>query len=137
MLFRSNPAEVLLTALTQPDLDRALVQALPWLFLRYPEMDTAWLLDRSRRLDLQNRLGFILSLARELREARGEVLPQNLVELEAALERSRLARFGTLCQTSMSEEEGRYLYEHRSEQARRWNLLTDLGAKTLPYAGGD
>lgn len=130
-----NPAEVLLTALFQADLDRRLVQALPWLFLRYPEMDAAWLLDRARCLDLQNRLGFIVNLARELREAGGEAVPPNLADLEAALERSRLARFDTLCQTSMSEDEGRYFYENRSETARRWNLLTDLSAETLPYAG--
>ena len=130
-----NPAAVLLTALSQADLERRLVQALPWLFLRYPEMDTAWLLDRAKRLDLQNRLGFIVSLARELREARGEAVPQNLAALEAALERSRLARFGTLCQASMSEEEGRYLYENRSDTARRWNLLTDLRAEAPSYAG--
>jgi transcriptional regulator with XRE-family HTH domain len=131
-----NPAAVLLTALSQADLERRLVEALPWLFLRHPEMNTGWLLDRARRLDLQNRLGFIVTLARELREARGETVPSNLAELEAALERSRLARFGTLCQSSMSEEEGRTLYENRSETARRWNLLTDLKAEKLPYAGG-
>lgn len=133
---QKNPADVLLIALSQGDLGRGLVAALPWLLLRYPEMETAWLLDRAKRLDLQNRLGFIVSLAREVREARGEPNPQNLADLEAALERSRLARFGTLCQSSMSEEEGRYLYENRSETARRWNLLTDLKAEELPYAGG-
>jgi transcriptional regulator with XRE-family HTH domain len=131
-----NPAVLLLTALSLADLGRKLVEALPWLFLRYPEVDTAWLLDRAKRLDLQNRLGFIVSLARELREARGEAVPQNLAVLEAALERSRLARFGTLCQASMSEDEGRYLYENRSETARRWNLLTALKSEELPYAGG-
>jgi DNA-binding XRE family transcriptional regulator len=131
-----NPAIVLLAALSQADLDRKLIQALPWLFLRYPELDTAWLLDRAKRLDLQNRLGFIVSLAREVREAHGETLPPNLVELEATLEHSRLARFGTLCQSTMSEDEGRWLFEHRSQQAQRWNLLTDLKAEALPYAGG-
>ena len=131
-----NPAALLLTALSLADLDRRLLQAQPWLLLRYPEVDTAWLLDRARRLDLQNRLGFIVTLAREVRESRGEPVPPSLAELEAALDRSRLARFGTLCQTSMSEEEGRWLFEHRSETARRWNLLTDLKAEELPYAGG-
>jgi hypothetical protein len=130
-----NPSEVLLTALSLADLDRRLVQALPWLLLRYPDMETAWLLDRARRLDLQNRLGFIVSLARELRQVRGEPNPQNLADLEAALDRSRLARFSTLCQSSMSEEEGRWLFERRSETARRWNLLTDLTAEDLPYTG--
>jgi transcriptional regulator with XRE-family HTH domain len=134
---RKNPAEVLLTALAQVDLDRRLLQDLPWLLLRYPEMDAAWLLDRARRLDLQNRLGFIVSLAREVREARGEPVPPNLAGLEAALDRSRLARFGTLCQSSMSEEEGRRLFEERSETARRWSLLTDLKLEELPYGGAD
>lgn len=131
-----NPAAVLLAALSQPDLERRLIQALPWLLLRYPDMDTNWLLDRAKRLDLQNRLGFIVSLTREVYEARGEGIPSSLAELEAVLERSRLARFGTLCQSSMSEDEGRTLYENRSETARRWNLLTDLKAEELPYAGG-
>ena len=134
---QKNPAEVLLTALSLGDLHRRLLQALPWLLLRYPEMDTAWLLDHARRLDLQNRLGFIVTLARELRQARGEPNPQSLADLEAALDRSRLARFGTLCQSSMSEEEGRTLYQTRSETARRWNLLTDLKLEDLPYGGGD
>lgn len=133
---QKNPAELLLTALSLGDLDRRLIQALPWLFLRYPEMDSAWLLDRARRLDLQNRLGFIVTLAREVREARSEPVPPNLADLEAALDRSRLARFGTLCQSSMSEEQGRTLYQTRSETARRWNLLTDLKAEALPYAAG-
>ena len=133
---QENPAEVLLTVLAQPDLDRQLVGVLPWLFLRYPEMDTAWLLDRAKRLDLQNRLGFVVSLAREIREARGETVPVPLADLEGGLEHSRLARFGTLCRASMSEDEGCYLYEHRPEQARRWNLLTDLKAGDLPYAAG-
>jgi transcriptional regulator with XRE-family HTH domain len=134
---RKNPAEVLLTALALADLDRSLLQALPWLLLRYPEVDTAWLLDRAKRLDLQNRLGFIVSLAREVREARGEAVPPSLADLEAALDCSRLARFGTLCQSSMSEEEGRWLFEQRSDTARRWNLLVDLKVEDLPYGGGD
>ena len=131
-----NPAALLLTALSLAELDRRLLKALPWLLLRYPEVETAWLLDRSKRLDLQNRLGFIVTLAREVRELRAEAVPPHLADLEAALDRSRLARFSTLCQTSMSEEEGRWLFEHRSETARRWNLLTDLKAEELPYAGG-
>lgn len=130
-----NPAILLLTALSQADVDRRLIAALPWLLLRYPEMDTAWLLDRSKRLELQNRLGFIVTLAREVRELRGEAVPPHLADLEAALDHSRLARFGTLCHSSMSEGEGRYLFEHRSETARRWNLLTALKAEELPYAG--
>ena len=60
---------------------------------------------------------------------------RDFADLEAALDRSRLARFGTLCQASMSEEEGRYLYEHRSDAARRWNLLTELRLEDLPYDG--
>src|SRR5579859_1333126 len=34
-----NPAEVLLTALAQPNLDSRVAEGLPWLLLRYPDMD--------------------------------------------------------------------------------------------------
>lgn len=60
-----NPAEVLLTALAQDDLEARLFEALPWLLLKYWDMDRVWLARQSRVHDLQNRLGFVVTLARE------------------------------------------------------------------------
>jgi len=132
---RANPATVLLQALSENDLEPRLAAALPWLAWRYVELDWGWLLDRARLRDLQNRLGFTVSLARRLGECAG--LSDRVAVLkrcELALERSRLAREDTYCRDSMTEAERRWLREHRPAEAARWNLLTNLTVATLPYA---
>ncbi len=129
-----NPGEVLLAALAQDELEARLVEALPWLLLKYWEVDRNWLAREARLRDLQNRLGFVVSLARRLAErAQGERRVQALRELEAELERSRLAREDTLCQASLPEPERQWLVETRPEDAKRWNVLTDWTVETLPY----
>ena len=65
---RKNPGEVLLTALSQGDLEARLTEALPWLLLRYWNLDSDWLVSRAKPHDLQNRLGFVVSLARRVAE---------------------------------------------------------------------
>ena len=87
-----------------------------------------------RSHDLQNRLGFVATLARRLAERGGDApKARALSELEAALDRSRLAREDTLCRTSLHPAERRRLAAHPSEDARRWNLLTDWTADALRY----
>ncbi len=86
--------------------------------------------------DLQNRLGFVVTLARGVAERAGDGdTAAALADLEAQLERSRLAREETLCRPSLSEAERRWLAKHRSADARRWNLLTDWTVDALRYAG--
>jgi len=85
-----NPAEVLLEALAQDDLEARLVEALPWLMLRYWGMNLNWLVEQAKLRDLQNRLGFVVSLARQL-SARPSVPNEDrkrvLANLEALLAR--------------------------------------------------
>jgi transcriptional regulator with XRE-family HTH domain len=129
-----HPGAVLLTALAQPELEARAVEALPWLLLRYWTLDPAWLVREAKLGDLQNRLGFVASLAREVAELEGE--PRRLVALralEAALDRSRLAREDTLGRAALPEAERRWLGTHRSAAARHWNLLTDWTAEALRY----
>jgi hypothetical protein len=61
-----NPAQPLVQALLEHDLDRRVVEALPWLVLRYSEMNWGLVSHEAKLLHLQNRLGFTLTLAREL-----------------------------------------------------------------------
>jgi len=132
---RKNPGEVLLTALAQEDLEPRVVEALPWLLLQYWELDRAWLAREAKLRDLQNRLGFVGGLARRLAERAGnEKMVRALSELEAELDRSRLAREDTLCRSSMPERERQWLREYRPREARHWNLLTDWRPEVLPYA---
>ena len=131
-----NPAEVLLSALYQKDLESRLAEALPWILLHYPELDQRWLVEQTRVHNLQNRLGFVVALARELatRKERQDGRLQALAELEAVLEESRLAREDTFCQESLSEAERRWLRGVRSPAAQRWNLLTDWTPEAVRYA---
>lgn len=134
---RRNPAEVLLAALAHDELEARLVEALPWLLARYYRMDFDWLLREARQRDLQNRLGFVATLAREKAEraaAPNREQTETLRLLETKLEPSRLAREGTLGRKPSSDFGCQWLRDHRSDAARRWNLLTTWRAEDLRYA---
>ncbi|MDQ2971311.1 MAG: helix-turn-helix domain-containing protein [Acidobacteriota bacterium] len=130
----ANPAEVVLSALRRGDLESRLAEALPWVPLTYPDLNWDWLLERAKVHDVQNRLGYVVGLARSLAENQGAAAATKLRGVEARLEASRLAAEGTLCQDSMTQAERKWLRENRPEPAARWNLLTNLTASDLPYA---
>lgn len=129
-----NPAEILIAALRAGDLDGRLVEALPWVVLRFPDLDWQWLVAAAKLNDAQNRLGFVIGVARTIAETSGEHDTAELLrEREAELEKSRLAGEGTLCCESLSMTERRWLRERRSAEARHWNLLTDLAPEHIAY----
>lgn len=134
---KRNPAEVLLAGLAQEELEARLVEALPWLLLRYYEMDFDWLVREAKQRDLQNRLGFVARLAREKAEqamvSNSEQL-QMLRKLEEMLEPSRLAREDWLGRKPSTEFGLEWLRANRSEPARHWNLLTTWQAEELRFA---
>jgi len=125
---KRNPAQVLLNAVVQCDLDTRLVEALPWVMNQYPDLDWPWLRDRVKLRNAQNRLGYLVHLAKEVSGA--EVLSA----FEQDLEEARLAREGTLCRDSMPQAERNWLKAHRPAAAAHWNLLTGLTPEQLPYA---
>ena len=134
-----NPTEVLLAALANDDLESRLVEALPWLMLNYASFDRAWLVREAKLRDLQNRVGYVAALARRLAERAGatekaQALAQALKELETDLQRSVLAQEDTLCKATASEAERRWLRRNQSDEAKRWNVLTDWTADVLRYA---
>lgn len=132
---KRNPAAVLLVALSASELDSRLVEALPWVLLHYPELDWSWLLAEAKARELQNRLGFVISIAHQLAEKRGEQAKAALLSArEAELEPARLEREDTLCHASLTEAEKRWLRARRTAQAKRWGLLSDLAPEHLPYA---
>jgi len=130
-----HPAQVLLTGLQQRNLEARLAEALPWVLLHYPNLNWAWLFDRSRLKDLQNRLGFVLALTRQVAERNGDdAMAVKFSELEQQLDGARLAKEDTLGRESMTAAERRWLRDRRSPAAQHWNLLTDLVPEQLPYA---
>ena len=131
---RRNPALVVLTGLAKRGLDPRVFEGLPWLLLRYPEMDTDWLADQARRHDLQNRLGFTASLARQVGETNAPLADRvsYLQVWEAKLRPSRLTNEDMLGERA-SERMRQWLRANRSEDAAEWNLLTDWKPEHLRY----
>jgi transcriptional regulator with XRE-family HTH domain len=128
---RMNPAEVLLRSLKTANLDARVVEALVWVALTYANLDWDWLVRQAKVEDLQNRLGFLVTLARQLAEQRGNAeASTRLARAEHALEYSRLQREDAF-RLSMTEAERKWLRQHRSPEATRWNVLTNLNASEL------
>jgi hypothetical protein len=131
-----NPAEFLLNALSLEAGEARVLEALPWVLLKFHELDVDWIVRATKLRDHQNRLGFVVTLAREVAE-RNQAFSRRraaLQALEQRLEPSRLVREDTLGRQEMSDRMRLWLREHRSDAARHWNLLTDLRAEHLPYA---
>lgn len=133
--LKANPAAVLLEALVQDDLAVGLAEALPWVVLTYPDMDWSWLVREVKLRDAQNRLGFVVALARDLAATRPRFRPAlaRLSPVAKELERARLVREDTLCRESMPPAERDWISKTRSELAHHWNLLTGLTADQLSH----
>lgn len=130
----TNPAELLLRALDEDELDARVVEALPWLPFRFPEMNWQWLMTNAKLRDRQNRLAFVTALAMRAARERNETVMGDALALQVErLERSRLAVEDTLCKASLSQAERRWLQSHRTEAAAHWNLLTDLKVEDLAH----
>jgi transcriptional regulator with XRE-family HTH domain len=131
-----NPAAVVLAALLQSDLETRLAEALPWVLLTYPDLDWPWLIGQVKLRDAQNRLGFLVAMAKDLATSRPEFQPAvvPLAAVEQQLEHARRVGEDTLCRNSMPAAERRWLETNRSPLARHWNLLTGLATDQLSYA---
>jgi len=121
-----NPVTFLLAALAQPNLEARVAEGLPWLVWRYPDMNFDWLVPEARMKNLQNRLGFAVTLARLAGHR------QNLLPLETTLADSKLEKQDSFCK-ELTEPERLWLRENSSPEARQWNLLSDLRPETLRY----
>ena len=131
---RKNPADVLLSALNAGQRDARIMEALPWLVLRFRDMPWDEVVRVAKMHDLQNRLGFVVSVARGVAEERDDTAAASaLKRREAELERSMLAREDTLCNDAMTNAERRWLAANRPENAAHWHLLADLSPRHLNY----
>jgi transcriptional regulator with XRE-family HTH domain len=126
-----NPALVVEAALAHSDLEVRLVEALPWVLATFYELDWAWLVAQCRLVNAQNRLGYVVSLARQLAQPGARRVLEGVLE---KLGRSRLAAEGTLCRESMTEPERNWVRKHRSPEAAHWAILTTLTKEQLTYA---
>ncbi len=130
-----NPAAVVLAALRASVVSARVTEALPWLLLTYHHLDWNWLLDQVRLMNRQNRLGLLVTLARQLAERRGDVEARAVLErAEQRLEEARLAKEDTLGRP-LTDVERDHFRSYRTEAAAHWNVLTNLQVDHLRYAG--
>jgi transcriptional regulator with XRE-family HTH domain len=130
-----NPAELLVAALTKDDLESRTAEALPWLVLAYSNMDWDWAVRQTKMHDTQNRLGFVVTLARSLAKRMNNTAVANrLHEVEKALLTSVLLRELTFCHEHMPQAERRWLKDNSTPEAKQWNVLSDLSADDLKHA---
>ncbi len=131
---RMHPFEVLLTALAKKSLDARVAEALPWVAMEYAQPGS-WLVENARKFNLQNRLGFVVSLARRAAELRHKASRSaELGQIEDLLDDSRLAREDAFYRPPRTEGEKEWLRKNRTEDAAHWNLLTDMRTEHLQYA---
>lgn len=130
----ANPAAVVLAGLKASAATPRVTEALPWVLTHFPGLDWEWLVREVKLANLQNRLGYLVSLAKHLAEARQDATAVDaLDEARRQLEDARLAKEDTLGR-QVTEAERQYFRQHRPEAAARWNLLTTLRAEDLRYA---
>ncbi len=134
---RRNPAAVVYRVVMQREVDARVMTAVPWVLQRYGDLDWGWLRDRAKVGNAQNRLGYLVRLAREAAVLGGKEkrMVKRLRGWETELEEARLAKEGTLCRESMKERERAWWREHRPEGAAHWNLLTGMRAEEVSDAG--
>jgi transcriptional regulator with XRE-family HTH domain len=129
-----NPAEVFFDALDRSDLDARLEEALPWLPLRYSNMDWNWLTTQAKVHNRQNRLGFVVALSAKVakKHAKRDVV-KRLSQVVKTLEEGRLAKTDTLCQESWPPSQRKFAHNQRSVLAAHWKLDTRLTEENLAY----
>jgi transcriptional regulator with XRE-family HTH domain len=132
---KHNPAELFMEALDSENLDSRVIEALPWLPIKYSAMNWDWLTSNAKFRDRQNRLAFVIGLAAEIAQQKdGPHLAAELAKRVDVLQRSRLRAEDTLCHQSMTKAERNWLRTNRSPAAAHWNLLTDLSIRDLDHS---
>ena len=132
---KMNPAELLVRTLDGKNVEARLVEALPWVLVHFPSLDWQWLVLNAKQRDLQNRVGFVVTVARKLAERRNDPdTAETLRRWEQVFEVSRLQKEDAFSRESLTNAERTWLRTNRSTEAKHWNLLSNMSVDTLDHA---
>lgn len=130
----ANPADVVLGALRASDVPARVTEALPWVLMTFVDLPWDWLVAQAKLANAQNRLGYLVELAKQVAERTGRVeAVRVLTGVESQLEDARLAKEDTLARR-LTDAERVHFRANRPPAAAHWNLLTRLRAEDLRYA---
>jgi transcriptional regulator with XRE-family HTH domain len=128
-----NPAAAVFAALRAGQVPARVTEALPWVLMTFADLDWNWLVDHAKLANRQNRLGYFVTLAREVAEREGRTFAVTaLTGALHRLEQARLANEDTLGR-DLTDVERRHARQHRPAGAAHWNLLTSLRSEDLRY----
>ena len=131
----TNPATVVLRAVTLDSVPARVVEALPWVLGRFVDMDWSWLVDQVKLANCQNRLGYLVCLTRRLAVRSANVdVSSRLEAVERQLSDARLLKVDAF-RRDLTDAERRFFLENRPDEAAYWNLLTLLRVENLRYVG--
>lgn len=98
-------------------------------------VDWNWLVLQAKQHDLQNRLGFVVTLARQLAERWNDgSTATSLGTWERVLEDVRLQKEDAFAGEGLTDAERTWLRTNRSTEAAHWNLLSNVSAQTVALA---
>ena len=118
-----NPAELLLDAIDRPDLDARIVEGLPWIPFHFPDLRWDWLIFEAETRGRQNRLGFVVSLAKSVAERRSMTkLSSRLFAVIERIDQIRLEMNDTLRLESWPIVQRQAARQKRSALAAHWDL---------------
>lgn len=128
-----DPAVGLMAALACDRIEEPIVEALPWLFLRYEHLDWTWLVAEARRRGVQNRLGFVVSLAlRASASSLGMGWFTRLAAIEEELYACRNAREETRW-LRVAPSRRSWLETRRSDEVAPWGVPLTLRPADLRF----
>lgn len=127
-----NAYELLRDTLSQPDYPARVAEGLPWVVCEFAEaLDWKRLTDELTKSHFQNRLGFVVSLGRELAlRKQNQNAATVLSRAEKELEKLRTEEEHSLSSESRLHWDRK---RRRSPEATRWNLWTTLDASQLEH----
>ena len=129
-----DPAELLLDAIDRPDLDARIVEGLPWIPFRFPDLRWDWLIFEAETRGRQNRLRFVASLAKSTAERRSMTkLSSTLFAVIGRIDQIRLEMNDTLCQESWPSVQRQAAHQQRSALAAHWDLDTRVTESDLAH----
>ena len=132
-------AALLRWAVIQDVLDVRLIEGLPWLIAAYAvKIDWTNLINNTRKDGVQNRLGYLVTLALQLVESKQSLSRPEahrlLQEVISRLHEIRQSQEQTLMEEWSGPALRSWMRENRPPEASQWHLLTTLTTNDLQHA---